>query len=264
MTVTNSHIAAEIERYAPLTLQEQWDNSGWQIGRPEAVCSGVLICVDASEAVIDEAVSIGANLIITHHPLIFRPMPNILPEQGRVAATVEKALKAGISIYSAHTSADNAVHGVSWQIASDLGLTDIRPLLPGAQPGSGTAAIGNLAKPMSPAEFASLVKQTIGAQTARCSSPATAPTRISRVALCGGSGAEFIPDAIKAGAQAFVTSDSRHNQFIDHANRIFLVDIGHYESEKCTKRIFYHILTQNFPNFAVHISQSETNPIVYL
>ena len=264
MTVTNSQIAAEIERYAPLTLQEQWDNSGWQMGHPDAVCSGVLICVDASEAVVDEAVSLGANLIVTHHPLIFHPLASILPEQGRVTATVEKALKAGISIYSAHTSADNAARGVSWQIATDLGLANIRPLLPGTDPGTGTAAIGNLPMPMSPTEFAAMVKSSIGAETARCSCPATAPAHISRVALCGGSGAEFIPDAIKAGAQAFVTSDSRHNQFIDHANRIFLVDIGHYESEKCTKRIFYHILTQNFPNFAVHISQSETNPIVYL
>ena len=69
MTVTNSQIAAEIERYAPLTLQEQWDNSGWQMGHPDAVCSGVLICVDASEAVVDEAVSLGANLIVAHYSL---------------------------------------------------------------------------------------------------------------------------------------------------------------------------------------------------
>lgn len=264
MTVTNSQIAAAIERFAPLSIQEQWDNSGWQIGHPEAVCSGVLVCVDASEAVVDEAIKLGANLIITHHPLIFRPVPNILPQHGRVPATIEKALKAGISVYSSHTSADNAEKGVSWQIAADLRLTDITPLLPGPAPGSGTAAIGNLPTPMSPAEFAALVKSTTDSPVARCSSLETTPQAISRVALCGGSGAEFMADAIAAGAQAFVTSDTKHNQFIDHANQIFLVDIGHYESEKCTKRIFYHILTQNFPNFAAHISQSEINPIVYL
>ncbi|MCM1080901.1 MAG: Nif3-like dinuclear metal center hexameric protein [Muribaculum sp.] len=257
-------IAEAIEQYAPLALQEPWDNSGWQLGSPEAVCSGAMICVDATEEVVDEAVAVGANLIVTHHPLIFHPLKQILPASGRVAATVAKALKAGVSIYSAHTSADNAANGVSWQIADRLGIKDVRPLVPGATPGSGTGAIGVLPEPVSPERFAELVKSRIGSPVARCSNPTNAPQTISSVALCGGSGSEFIPAAIASGAQAYVTSDTRHNVFIDYPGRIFLVDIGHYESEKCTKQIFYHILTQKFPNFAAHISQSEINPIVYL
>lgn len=264
MIITNSQIAEALEEFAPLSLQESWDNSGWQVGCPEAVCTGVLICVDASEAIVDEAVRLGTNLIVTHHPLIFRPLQRIMPMQGRVEATVWRAIQNGISVYSSHTSVDNAAGGVSWQIARDLGLIHIRPLLPAAEPDCGTGAVGDLKAAMTPAEFAAQVKSVLGSGVVRCTDPEKAPQCISRVALCGGSGAEFLPEAKAAGAQAYVTSDTKHNQFIDHTDGIFLVDTGHYESENCTKRIFYHILTQKFPNFAAHISQSETNPIVYL
>lgn len=264
MIITNTQIAEALEEAAPLELQEQWDNSGWQLGLPDAVCTGVLICVDASEAVVDEAVKLGVNMIITHHPLIFRPLHKIMPVCGRVDATVWRAIQNGLSVYSAHTSVDNAPNGVSWQLASDLGLKDIQPLLPGVRSESGTGAVGNLEPSMSALEFAAHVKSVLGSGAVRCTDPSKAPSRIARVALCGGSGAEFLPQAKAAGAQAYVTSDTKHNQFIDHTDDIFLVDTGHYESENCTKRIFYHILTQKFPNFAVHISQSETNPIVYL
>lgn len=264
MTITNAQIAGAIEQYAPLSLQEPWDNSGWQLGNPFAACTGALICVDASCGVVDEAVKKGLNLIITHHPLIFHPLKQILTGTNRVSDTVAKAISAGISIYSCHTAIDNAPNGVSWQIASDLGLCNIEPLAPGHVANSGTGAIGRLPEPMSPQQLARYIKTAMHTDTVRCSTPETAPQKITTLALCGGAGAEFVPPAIAAGAQAYLTSDTKHNQFTDHANQIFLIDIAHYESENCTKRIFYHILTQKFPNFAAQISESETNPIVYL
>lgn len=264
MTLTNVQIVNAIEQQAPLSLQEPWDNSGWQTGNPNAACTGVLICVDASCGIVEEAREKGLNLIITHHPLIFHPLRQIIAGTNRVCDTVSKAIENGITIYSSHTAIDNAPHGVSWQIATDLGLSDIRPLIPGPAAGSGTGAIGRLAEQMSPLQLVNHIKSSLHTGTIRCSIPEIAPQQITTLALCGGAGAEFVPQAIAAGAQAYLTSDTKHNQFADHSNRIFLADITHYESENCTKRIFYHILTQKFPNFAVHISESETNPIVYL
>ena len=87
---------------------------------------------------------------------------------------------------------------------------------------------------------------------------------IRRIAMCGGSGSEFISAAIRAGAQAFITSDTRYHDFVDYQNEILLIDIGHYESESCTKEIFYNVIREKFPNFACYYSEIEVNPIKYI
>lgn len=122
-------IAAALEKFAPLPLQDGYDNAGLQVGLTEAEVTGVLLCLDVTEAIVDEAVASGCNLIVSHHPLIFSPLKRIT---GRtyVERCVLKALANGIAIYSAHTNIDNAQGGVNYRIAQKLGLQNVRILVP--------------------------------------------------------------------------------------------------------------------------------------
>lgn len=262
--MTHRQIVSAIEETAPLRLQEEWDNSGFQIGHPDQECTGVLVCVDATEDIISEAEARGCNLVVAHHPLIFKGVRQILG-RGRVERVVEKAILAGVTIYSSHTSVDNAPGGVSAQMASALGLSGCEVLSPmDGNPGAGCGMVGNLSEELSPEYLVGLVKRTFATPVARCSDPAKASRSITRVALCGGAGSDFIPAAIAAGAQAYINSDTKLNFFLDHADDIFIIDIGHHESEKCTKQIFYRAISKKFPNFAIYYSDVEQNPIHYL
>lgn len=362
-----SQITAALEQAAPLPLQESYDNCGLIIGYSSAECTGALLCVDVTEERVAEAVAAGCNLIVSHHPVIFKGLKH-LTGQTPSERTAIAAIKNDVSIYACHTCLDNAQKGVSAMMGEMLGLQQTRTLVPqtdrslkltvyvprayaesvrlaifdagagrqghydccsyssegmgtfraltGAHPfvgnllslhtepeervevllpsylrsacerailGShpyehpayeftavrtgtadcGCGLTGLLPKPMTPRRLADHVKSVFGSPVARCSRyPKDA--LIERVALCGGSGASFLPDAISSGAQAYITSDTKYHDFVDAADSIFIVDIGHYESEKCTTAIFKRVITEKFPNFAVHISQSERNPIAYL
>lgn len=256
-------IISTIEAFAPPRLQESYDNTGYQVGNPEAEATGALLCVDVTEEIIDEAVAKGCNLIISHHPLLFRGVKCVIG-RSRPERVLAKAIKEGITIYSSHTALDSAEGGVSWRMARKLVLSDVAvlaPSAPGASTGLGT--VGNLPSAMLPEEFALKVKQAFGCACVRMSRPTEGMT-VTRVALCGGSGGEFITDAIAAGADAFVTADCKLNQFLDNAPDILLVDAGHFETEECTKDLFFDILTEKFPTFAVCYSDKEKNPIIYL
>lgn len=265
--ITHRQVAQAIETVAPLRYQEEWDNSGFQLGDPDGRCTGVLLCVDVTEAIVDEAVARGCSLIVAHHPLIFRGIKQITG-RNRVERAVARALRSGLTVYSAHTSIDAAPGGVSWEMARMLDASTIEPLerrtdaASGATVGCGVVA--TLSTPLTPLNLVRRVKECFGSPVARCTDlPAECHT-IQRVAMCGGAGADFLPQAMAAGAQAYITSDTKYNYFLDHVDDIFLVDIGHYESEMCTKRIFYGILSGKFPNFAIHYSENEKNPINYL
>lgn len=262
--MTNRQITDILEQIAPPRRQEGYDNTGYQCGAPDDTCRGALICVDITPAIIDEAVARGCNLIITHHPLLFRATKRIT-SGGRVNDCVISALRNGITVYSCHTAIDNtAGQGVSFEIARRLGLHDIRPLSQGPADDAAAGAVGDLDQPMTPAAFVAHVKKTLGSPVARCSDIPQGISHITRVALCGGAGSDFIPDAIAAGAQAYITSDCKHNHFIDYIDSIMLIDVGHYESEECTKDIFYKAISEKIPNFAVYKSEVEKNPINYL
>lgn len=257
-------IIRTLSEVIPEHWQEDFDNSGLQIGDVNRRCTGVLLCVDATPDTVIEAYERHCNLIITHHPLIFHPLKQIAG-QDRVSRTIIKAIKNDICIYSCHTPVDNAPGiGVSWAMAHKIGLKDITVLEQGRSEGIGTGIVGNLPREMCKTEFVELVKAAFDTPTARCSSLTCPPRRIKRVAIGGGACANFIPDAIKADAQAMIVSDCKLNHFIDYLGQIFITDIGHYEAEKCTKEIFYHIIREKFPNFALYYSEEEINPINYL
>ena len=261
-------ITDAIEQYAPLRLQEEWDNAGIQVGDPEAAITGVLLCTDATEAVVAEAVKLGYNLVISHHPLIFRGLKKIM---GRtpVELTVAMAIKHDVTIYSAHTNMDSAWQGVSFRMADKIGMTDIEfldgnrvePYGEQASTSAGCGVIGNI-EPMPAREVLKKVKQAFEVGAIRYSGDGD--RMVSRVALCGGAGGFLLDKAVELGAQLYVTADMRYHDFLDWHQRIVVADIGHYESEHFTKEIFLEIIQKKNPTFAVAFSKSETNQVNYL
>lgn len=263
--ITVSDITRAIERVAPLGLQEDFDNSGLQVGSPDAEVTGALLCTDVTMAVIDEAVERGFNLIISHHPLIFHPLKR-LTGATLTQRLVARALLNRLNVYSAHTSMDNAAGGVSFHMAERLGMTDVE-FLDGhrsevaPQGVAGSGVIGNIA-PQPAIEVLERAKREFEVGAVRYSGDVSRP--VSRVALCGGAGAFLLDRAIECGAQLFISADVRYHDFLEHNEAITIADIGHYESEHFTKEIFFAIIQQNFRNFAVDFAKSEINQIKYL
>ena len=202
-------IIAVIEDFAPLSIQEGWDNSGLCVGSPEAEVSSVLFALDCTESLVDEAIECGADMIITHHPLIFSGLKKISPED-QVGAAVIKAIKNGISIYAAHTNADKVVAGVSGAMAAKLGLVDVQILDEDGE-GTGLGVVGNLPQPLAVESVMSLVKDRFSLKVLKSSKPLDG--MITRVAMCGGSGGSLIGAARKSGAQLYISGDISYPLF---------------------------------------------------
>ena len=248
-----------IEEFAPLSVQESWDNSGLCIGSPDAAVNSVLLGLDCTPELVDEAIGCGADMIVTHHPLIFSGLKKISPED-QVGAAVIKAVKAGISIYAAHTSADKVIAGVSGAMAAKLGLQNVSILDEDGE-GTGLGVVGDLPQPLSADEAVTLVKDRFGLKMMKASRPVEG--KISRVAMCGGSGSSLIKAAMSSGAQLYISGDISYHNFFTREG-FMIMDIGHYESEIEIVDILFSLLRKNFPTFAVRITQNiYSNPIFY-
>lgn len=352
-------IIDKIEELAPLPLQESFDNCGLLIGRRDAEITGALVCLDVSEAVIREAIALGYNLVISHHPIIFHGLKS-LTESNEVERCVALAIKNDVALYASHTCMDSATGGVNFRMAQKIGLADVQVLVPqrekllklvtfvpqaqletvrtalfaagaghignydacsyaseghgtfrasegchpfcgeigelhtepevrlevilptfrqsavvhallqshpyeepafdliplaNAWPSVGLGAVGNLPEPMDEKDFLSQLKQIFHVDCIKHS--ALLGKKISRVALCGGSGAEFIGNAKAAGADVFVTADVSYHRFFEADGALLIADIGHFESEQFTKEIFFELISKNFANFAVQMSKTE-------
>ena len=359
-------ITAHLESIAPLAYQESYDNAGLICGSPDMDITGALICLDSTEAVIDEAIATGCNLVIAHHPIVFSGLKKF-NGKNYVERVIIKAIQNHIAIYAAHTNLDNVHNGVNAKIAEKLGLLNVSILSPqkgglkklvvfcpeahaeavrnalfsagagnisnydecsfntegtgtfrageGANPflgekgqqhrekevrietiypahlegqllkamysvhpyeevaydliplgnkavNVGSGIVGELPAESTEMEFLKNLKVQMKAQSVRYT--ALRDKKIRRIAVCGGSGSFLLPDAIRAGADVFVTADYKYHQFFDAENRIVIADIGHYESEQFTGELFYEILTKKFSTFAIHLSKINTNPINYL
>ena len=252
-------ITAAIEEFAPLSIQEGWDNSGLCIGSPEDEVSSVLIGLDCTPELVDEAIGCGADMIVTHHPLIFSGLKKISTDT-KVGAAVIKAVRAGISIYAAHTSADKVISGVSGAMAARLGLKNVEILSEDGD-GVGLGVVGDLPEPIAAEEAVELVKTQFSLKMVRSSKPVGG--QIGRVAMCGGSGGSLISAARRSGAQLYLSGDiSYHNFFTEEG--FMIMDIGHYESEIEIVDILFSLLRKKFPTFAVRITQNiNSNPIYY-
>ena len=354
-----------IEQMAPLAYQESWDNSGVQVGNVNQNVKSVLLCVDITEATLNEAIERGANLIISHHPLIFKGIKK-LTGRNYIERVIIKAVQHNIVLYSAHTNMDKCIGGVNFRIANKLGLKNIKVLAPEenylykivtyvphthieivkqamwnagggtigdydccsySSEGYGTfkanercnpfvgeidklhtepelrlemivpkdkygrvvaaiysshpyeepaidilplandydqlglGCIGELAEPLSEKEMLGRIQEKLNVNYIRHTEVSN--NKISKIALCGGSGAEFISLAIRENAEMYITADVKYHEFFTAENQIVIADIGHFESEQCIKEIFYEQLSKNFINFAILMAESDKSPIMY-
>ena len=262
MPMTTRRIVEALETLAPLALQEDYDNAGLQVGLPDSEVTGVLLCLDITEEVVAEAVRKGCNLIVSHHPLIFRPLKRVTDATYQQRCVMQ-AVRNGIALYSAHTNLDNAEDGVNYRIASLIGLHGIdwleeKPVTAGRSCGSGV--VGDLPEPEPAAAFLARLKETFGIDCLMHTDPAGKVVR--RVALCGGAGS-FLMDAARAkGADCFVTGEISYHHFFD-ADGLLLVAMGHYQSERFTVDLLRDFLVSRFPGLRVEVTGTDTNPIHY-
>jgi dinuclear metal center YbgI/SA1388 family protein len=350
----------------PLSLQESYDNSGLQVGLPDTELTSALISLDVTEEVLDEAIALGCNLILSHHPLIFRGIKS-LAGRSLTEKIIYKAVKCDIAVYSSHTNLDIIANGVSRKMAEKLNLKEVKVLAPltgrllklvvfipdshlervknavfeaGAgitgnydmcgftSSGSGSfrgnkdsdpfvgekgklhfenetrfetvlyshlrekvvsalleshpyeevaydlyslentnielglGCTGDLPASLTEEEFLDLVSGVFGAKGIRYSK--LTGKRISKVALCGGSGSSLIKPALALGADVFLTADLKYHNFFEAENMILLVDAGHFETEKFSTEVLKDLIIKKFPKFAVRFSETNTNPINYL
>jgi len=245
-------IIAPIEAIAPKELQESYDNVGLQCGSMQQEVSRILTCIDITEAVVDEAIAHGCQMVVSHHPVIFRGVKNLDPERSYIHRTLIKAIKHDIVLYCAHTNLDKAIGGVNHKIAEVLGLTDVEPMSEGG-------VVGYLPQVLSPIGFLQLVKDRFAADRVCSNVSEFAEQSVRKIALCGGSGAEYITEAESLGADAFLTGEIKYHDYFDHAH-LLLVEAGHYETEQYTKQLLRDIITRQLPEVEVLISEVRTNP----
>ncbi len=263
-SVKVKEIVRALELVAPLPLQEDYDNAGLQVGLTEADVSGALLCLDVTEAIVDEAVAKGCNLIVAHHPLIFRRLAHITGED-YVQRTVRKAIKNDVAILAMHTNLDNANGGVNFKMAEKMRLTEVSFLQPsreveGVEGASGV--IGKLTAPVTANDFLAMLKREFRVSCVQANELLLRP--IERVALCGGGGAFLLDEAIRSGADAFVTGEMGYHQFFGHEQQLQIAVIGHYQSEQYTSELLKELLEERFPNLICHLAETNTNPIVYV
>ena len=256
-------VLALIEDYAPLTLQAGFDNSGLICGDTRRELTSALLCLDVTEDIVEEAIRGGHNLIVSHHPLIFSGLKHLTPATS-VERCVIAAIRHDIVIYAAHTNMDSVANGVSGRMADKLGLYCREILQPegDADAATGFGIIGTLPEPEDTMAFLRRVKETFRCDALRHTRPHVETVR--RIAVCGGAGASFLPQALRKETDVYISGDFKYHDFFLAENRITIADIGHYESEQYTKEIFLEILTKKIANFAVQISTINTNPIKYL
>ena len=238
-----------IETLAPTSLKMDWDNVGLLCGSKSASVTKILVALDPFEHVCNEAAAWGAELIVTHHPIIFRPLPNVTDETsiGRGLMTL---CRHGINAVNAHTNLDCAPGGVNDVLAQTLGLRNIE-VIPGGIPN--LLRMGAVEEqPLS--QFLSTVKDHLGCDGLRY---VDGGKPVHRVAVGGGACADGMLDAIAAGCDTFVTSDVKYNQFWDaHDLGLNLIDAGHFATENPVIAVLAAKLAAQFPEIQVKISES--------
>lgn len=256
-------ILSVLEAIAPPHLQESYDNAGLIIGDPGNEVSGVLFCLDSTEAMVDEAIARGCNLIVAHHPIVFRGLKRF-NGANYVERTVMLAIRHNIAIYAIHTNLDNVYRkGVNSRIAEKIGLLETRILAPRPDDFEiGAGLLGNLPKPMAETEFLQHLKKVLKTDCIRHTALRGKPVR--KVAICGGSGSFLLSEALRAKADAFVSADFKYHEFFDADSKLVIADVGHFESEQFTIELLRDIVQEKFPTFALHLTEKSTNPVFYI
>lgn len=249
------------ERMFPLSLQEDWDNSGAQLGRFDREVHRVIVALDFDDDLVDYAVLTGAEMIFTHHPALFRPIRR-LTDEGPAGRRVLKAIENGISVYSSHTPLDFGDGGINDYLAERLGLTDTRCLAEHDDPEkrdlSRGMGVAGMVEEMTAEELAELAKRVLGAPHVILYGD---PKRlIHKVGLMGGAGADFIDAAVKLGCDCYLTGDIKHHEALDGIDAgICLIDLGHYRSESLILERVRDIFQGFDPELSVDIFRASEN-----
>ncbi len=210
-----------INERAPFETQVAYDNSGLLVGDPNCEVKGILAALDVTNRVIDEAVENGANLIITHHPMMFSPIKRLV-ETDYQAKLLCRLIREGISLISAHTNLDQAVGGINDVLARQIGLTEVT--------GEGFVRVGTLPSPMTAADLAAHISHALGDVVRVMGNPST---MIERVGMCSGSGSDEWPAAAAMGAQAFLTGEAKHHIALEAADAgVVMLEAGHHATEE--------------------------------
>lgn len=255
-------IAEVLERFAPLSLQESYDNAGLIVGHPDDEVQAALLAVDVTEEVLDEAEREGCDLIVTHHPIVFHPLKRF-NSATYVERCVERAIRRGIALYACHTNLDSAPGGMSWRLAGLLGIGELRVLEPRADDAAaGFGVVGELPEPCPLEEYLRRVKETLRVGAVRHSAPTGRD--VKRVALCTGAGASLMGEARRAGCDLYITADLKYNDFMTPDGAFVVADVGHFESEYCAIDVLFDVFRKKLFTFAVRKSRCSRNPIYYL
>ena len=251
---------------APFDLQEDYDNAGLIVGRETQVVTGVIVSLDATEEVIEEAIDKGCNVVLSHHPILFKGIKR-LNGSNYVERAIIKAIKNDIALIAIHTNLDNVLsNGVNERIAMTIGLQDIEILRNKNSLHTdylvGSGVIGFMPESMPAKDFLVHLKEKMKAGCIKYTE--IVKENIRKVAICGGSGGFLLNDAIGQRADIFVTSDYKYHEFFDADGKIIIADIGHYESEQYTIDLLLELIKDNFITFAAHYTNHNTNPVKYL
>ena len=255
-----------LDGLAPFSLQMDFDNAGFLVGRGDRTVDKVLVSLDITEEVVAEAAQLGCQLIVSHHPVIFFPAKSVTDAtpDGRILLSL---VEHNIAAVCAHTNLDAVCGGVNDALARKLGLTNIEQLKQDGVDSSGRpygiGRVGNTAGvPMYAPAFAAFVKEALGANGVRF---VDARRPVRRVAVGGGACADMLKDALALGCDTFVTADVKYNGFLDaKALGVNLIDAGHYPTEQVVVPVLAKWLTDGFPKVKVLTTQTHKEVFSYL
>lgn len=244
-----------INNIAPFQLSESWDNCGILIGDVEKQVEKCCFCLDITEDIVNEVIKNKVDLIVTHHPLIFSGLKNILSDN-----LAYKLIQNDIAVISAHTNLDKALNGINDVLIKKINLKPL--VIDDINLENSFIRVGKLEKELSPLEFAELVKQNLNCGCVRL---IEGENKIEKVAVVSGSGGDFLNDVINLDVDAFVTGDVKHNILIDALNNgITLIDAGHFETENIIFEDLIKVFKNNFKDIDFYIAKNNLCPIKYV
>lgn len=244
----------ELDKIAPFALAAPWDNPGLLLGDMQGEISGVMLALDLSVGVIEQAKASGCNLIVTHHPFIFQPQPHIIAGtyEGDMAISL---IQNGMAVIACHTDWDNAEGGINYALAEVLGLQNVQPLLDSNDGAEILLLAGEFDRPLSAAELTARVARSLGIPTVRAAG-LSQEKQYHRLAVCGGAAMDFWRDAYAMGCDALLSADPKHHEGLQAAHSGFAVlDGTHFATERIGVAALARRLRESFSALKIRLAE---------